>query len=61
MWCMKCNKHVSECICPDIKERLASANAHPNIIIRICLKCGEHYSRCKCKEPQWNIVPPEEG
>lgn len=24
MWCMKCNKHLSRCECPDLKERLES-------------------------------------
>lgn len=67
MWCCKCQKHVSECVCPDIKERLASlGGAGTNVLIRICAKCGEHYSRCKCAQPEWKIpgtpVPmPGEG
>lgn len=31
MWCIKCDKHLSVCICPDLKERLESLRGNPNI------------------------------
>jgi hypothetical protein len=31
MWCMKCNKHLSQCECPDLEERLNSLRDCPNI------------------------------
>lgn len=52
MWCMKCNKDIADCICPDIEERLAACNAHPNIDLPICPKCGEHLARCACKKAE---------
>jgi hypothetical protein len=33
MWCMQCNHDLSECICPDLKERLESLRQCPNIHI----------------------------
>jgi hypothetical protein len=53
MWCCKCNRDLSECVCPDINERLAGAVDGGQFIYRKCLKCGEHYTRCKCAEPEW--------
>lgn len=35
MWCMKCNHDLAECECPDIMERLRSANDHPNVKLDI--------------------------
>ena len=31
MWCCKCNNDLSECICPDIVERLESLRKCPHI------------------------------
>lgn len=31
MWCMNCNHDLSECVCPDLKERLASLAKCPHI------------------------------
>ena len=53
MWCCKCDKDLSECTCPDLKERLGRAVAGGHVVYRKCVKCGEHYSRCKCLQPEW--------
>ena len=53
MWCMKCNKDLSECVCDDLDERLASLNNSPHFIYRRCAICGLHYDRCKCENPDW--------
>jgi hypothetical protein len=33
MWCSKCNKHLAECECPDIEERLARLAKIPEVSI----------------------------
>ena len=52
MYCVKCQKHVVECKCPDIEERLLRIASHPNIVTEVCVKCGEHRDRCKCPQPK---------
>lgn len=52
MWCMKCNKDLGACICPDLQERLASLGQHPNLAMTYCSGCGEYHSRCKCSDPK---------
>ena len=52
MWCSRCNHDVSECTCPNIDERLAAANQHPNIQLATCDKCGKHVNRCTCVKDQ---------
>lgn len=36
MWCGKCNRDLSECICPDLEERLErirrSPYIHPSLV-----------------------------
>ena len=54
MFCTKCQNDLSNCICPDIEERLASLGDH--FIFRKCKKCKKHYARCKCESPEWEIV-----
>ena len=53
MWCMKCKKHLSECVCDDLDERLGSLKNSGNVIYKMCRKCGLHYDRCKCVDPEW--------
>jgi len=53
MFCCKCQNDLSDCICEDLKERLASLNNSPYFIYRKCRKCNLHYSKCKCGEPDW--------
>lgn len=53
MWCAKCNRDISECICPDIDERLAAAVSGGMVVLKYCKKCDRHYKRCKCKKPEW--------
>ena len=31
MWCVKCNHDLSECVCPDLEERLARLREVPEI------------------------------
>lgn len=35
MYCMKCNKNIINCTCPDIEERLKSLQKNPVISIAI--------------------------
>jgi len=51
MYCTKCQKELSDCVCPDIDERLL--NMASLLIYRMCSICGKHYQRCKCDEPEW--------
>jgi hypothetical protein len=60
MWCMKCNHDLMDCTCPDLKERLASANASPYVFIQTCKTCGEHHSRCKCSPETRDLSKPGE-
>lgn len=49
MFCTKCKNDVADCTCPDIDERLAAANQHPNIGLKTCPVCKKFIDRCKCK------------
>lgn len=51
MWCAKCQNELSECICPDIEERLRSACEGMNVALTFCKTCGLYYSRCTCGKP----------
>ncbi len=55
MWCMQCNKELSECICVDLKERLNEVIAGGHFVTKWCSTCDKHYSQCKCKEPTFYI------
>ena len=55
MYCARCSKHVGECTCPDIKERLASLTVSPRVALRVCKFCDEHYARCNCANPVWVV------
>lgn len=55
MFCVKCQHDLSECKCPDLKERLKRIANIPNLAVRWCVKCDSHYSQCKCQEPDWKI------
>lgn len=55
MWCMKCNKHLSQCTCPDLEERLNKAVLGGGFVYKYCKNCGKHYERCKCEKPEWQI------
>lgn len=39
MWCMKCNKPLSKCDCPDLEQRLKdlekSPYLHPQVVARV--------------------------
>ena len=55
MWCAICQKELSKCTCPDIKERIEAISRNPNIATKWCMQCDNHYSQCKCEEPKWVI------
>jgi len=59
MFCNKCQKDLSECICPDLEERLDSVVAKGSFVYRYCTVCGHHYARCKCENPVWAIKNDE--
>lgn len=53
MFCTKCQKDLSECVCEDLEERLNRAVSGGSFAYRYCKKCGKHYARCKCEDPEW--------
>lgn len=59
MWCVKCNRDLSQCICADKKERINALMESPHLAFRVCLKCGKHYALCKCDNPKWGIATAE--
>lgn len=59
MFCMKCQKDLSQCTCADLEERLNDAVAEGGFVYRYCKLCGKHYEKCKCKKPIWGIKDKE--
>ena len=55
MFCVKCQKDLSECTCDDLDERLKSLSNMGVLAYRKCIKCGKHYDLCKCKNPEWGM------
>lgn len=55
MFCSKCQNDLSECVCDDIDEKLASIG-NDYFIYKKCNKCGKHYTRCKCEKPEWMAI-----
>lgn len=55
MFCMKCDKHLSNCTCPDLNERLSKIAQSPHVAVKFCKKCREHHARCTCAAPDWEI------
>jgi hypothetical protein len=46
MFCIRCQREVYECICPDIEERLRSIQ---DVVAQaMCTKCHKHVDRCIC-------------
>jgi len=58
MWCVQCQNHLSECTCPDLKERLDKISNHPNIFI--APEALEQY-RQQANRNDWpeTIIEPE--
>lgn len=61
MFCMKCQKDLSQCTCPDLEERLDKAVVAGAFVYKYCKKCGKHYARCKCEKPEWLIRDQPKG
>lgn len=61
MLCCICQKHLSECTCTNLEDRLDSAVAAGFFVYKYCKKCGKHYERCKCKDPEWGLKNKEPG
>lgn len=55
MLCMTCQKELTDCVCPDIDERLARISTSRHFVYRACLRCKKHYARCRCVEPTWGL------
>lgn len=64
MFCGKCSKHVGNCTCPDIRERLESLARSPRLAVDWCSRCDEHHARCRCDSPalyrRHSTTPPDE-
>lgn len=53
MYCVKCCNDLSDCVCPDIDERLAQLAAGGHVAFATCPECGRHVDRCRCEsEPE---------
>jgi len=56
MYCMRCNKNIINCTCPDIEERLNSLGTNPVLSIAIESNLIERKMKatqdtlCACKE-----------
>jgi len=59
MFCVKCQKNLADCICPDLEERLKDAASSGYFVYKYCKKCGHHYAKCKCENPEWDIKNSE--
>lgn len=55
MYCTNCNKHVANCTCPDIAERLAALRGASHVATQYCRRCNQHHSRCQCAEPDFVV------
>lgn len=52
MWCGKCDKHLSQCVCEDLPERIKAIGASGAVVLHFCSGCGDYYARCKCQPPK---------
>lgn len=59
MWCGICQRDLVECVCPDLEERLAKAQAGGHFITLWCQSCGLHKDRCRCAEPNLSTELPK--
>jgi hypothetical protein len=48
MWCCQCDKELSQCTCPDLKERLERISKSPYINI------GKDYAKALEKQAEKN-------
>jgi len=55
VWCVRCDKHLSQCTCPDLEKRLDKAVEMGALVYKYCKLCGKHYERCKCENPEYSI------
>ncbi len=60
MFCIRCQRDVYDCICPDINERLAAIANHSNFAVVWCRDCDKHVDQCDCyddgHEPTLGII-----
>lgn len=52
---MKCDKHISQCTCSDMNDRLRAVAQSGVLAYKKCTICDKHYALCKCENPQWGI------
>jgi len=50
MFCIRCQRDVYDCICPDINERLAAIASHQNFAVKWCVDCNKHVDQCDCPD-----------
>lgn len=55
MWCCKCNRDLSECVCPDLQERLRRATGSGHVAIKWCRACDKSYHQCRCAVPDFYV------
>jgi hypothetical protein len=56
MWCIKCNRHLGQCVCPDRAERTAKLNEIDGFVYKRCRLCQQHYALCHCVNPEWELA-----
>jgi hypothetical protein len=57
MWCMKCNRDLMDCVCPDLEERLDNLWG---IALTFCVDCGKTIYLCKCKKRTGTVQKVQE-
>ncbi len=55
MYCTKCNKHLGDCECPDIQERLAAIGNSRHVAVKWCRTCDKYYAKCECVAPDFYV------
>lgn len=54
MYCVKCDKHLKECNCPDIEQRLAELAKNPIVAIAVAQNVAEREAHKKQIKPETN-------
>lgn len=52
MFCVRCQKDIAECTCPDIDKRLKELSESEYIVFPKCSRCGKHWERCNCPKDE---------
>ena len=48
MWCMKCQRDLFECACPDLKARMEKLQKSQHVALPECAQCKKLIYACEC-------------